>query len=192
MIVEKPIKRKEQIHLVATKMFKERGYLASSMRDLAKELQIEAPSIYSHIKSKEEILQKICFETAQEFFEGLVDVEKTNFSAKARLKVAIESHINVICKNIDSVAVFLNEWRHLSEPHYSEFLQMRKAYENKFKGYIEFGVNKYEFNVEDINFAVLTILSSLNWTNNWYKPDGKMKPKQIADNLSEILIKGIS
>ena len=192
MVVEKPLKRKEQIHLIATHLFNERGYLATSMRDLAKELKIEAPSLYSHIKSKEEILQKVCFETATHFFEGLKDVEKQNFSAKARLNAGIHSHIKIICENIDSVSVFLNEWRHMSEPYYSDFLKMRKDYENMFRNYLVFGIDKGEFNIQNVDFAVLTILSSINWTHNWYKSNGNMKPKEIAESLSEILIKGIS
>ena len=106
MVLEKPLKRKEQIHLVAKHLFNERGYLATSMRDLAKELQIEAPSLYSHIKSKEEILQKVCFETAILFFDGLRDIDKNNFSAKARLNAAIHSHINIICENILRCHIF--------------------------------------------------------------------------------------
>ncbi len=194
MMVEAPKteSRKEQIYRVAITLFREKGYIASSMRDLAKELNIEAPSLYSHIKSKEEILQKVCFEMAETFFHGLNDIEKRNFSAKSRLEAAIHSHINVICEHKDAVAVFLNEWRHLSQPHYSDFVQLRNQYEEKFHTYIKFGVDKGEFRVADVNFAVLTILSSLNWTYNWYKESGKMKPEEIASNLSEILIKGIS
>ncbi len=192
MLKEQKTNRKEQIHNAATYLFKEKGYLATSMRDLAKLLEIEAPSLYSHIKSKEEILQKICFDAAEAFFSGLKGLDRDNISAKTRLEAVIHSHILVICSNLDSVAVFLNEWRHLSSPYYEDFLKMRRQYEQEFRKHILYGVENGEFKVRDVDFAVLTILSSLNWTYNWYQPDGKMTPEEIASNLSEILIKGIS
>ena len=59
--------RKERIIQVAEKLFKEKGFMATSMRDIAGELNIEAASLYSHIKSKDEILETICFRMADQF-----------------------------------------------------------------------------------------------------------------------------
>src|SRR4051812_19061502 len=109
------ISRKDQIEHIATALFKSRGYAATSMRDLATGLGIEAASLYSHIKSKEEILQRICFGMANEFFEGLKEAEKTVSTAREKLEGAIRSHLNVLTKKPEATAVFLNEWRHMSE-----------------------------------------------------------------------------
>ena len=187
----KSISRKEQILNTAVKLFKEKGYSASSMRDLAQELDIKAASLYSHIKSKEEILQIICFNVANDFFQSLDGIEKNNFTGKTRINAAIHSHIGVIAKNRDKVVVFLNEWKHMGEPYISDFIGMRSQYENKFKDYLNYGISKGEFEIDDLDFTTLTILSSLNWTSNWFKKDGKLTENEIANKLSTILIKGI-
>ena len=78
-MVETTIKltRKEQIYKTAILLFKNRGYSATGMREIAKELDMKAASLYSHIKSKEEILQQVCFDVAHQFFNGLEGIEKT-------------------------------------------------------------------------------------------------------------------
>lgn len=181
--------RKQQIEEQATALFKTKGYTASSMRDLAQILGIEAASLYSHIKSKEEILQNICFKMADTFFAAIEHVDET--SPEKQLEAAIKAHFQVISKNIDASAVFFNEWRHLSEPHLTKFLAMRTRYEQYFVEIIHQGIMKGLFRVIDEKFAMMTILSSINWTYQWYRPTGKMSMDEIGDHLSELLINGL-
>ncbi|WP_266202267.1 TetR/AcrR family transcriptional regulator [Pontibacter kalidii] len=190
--MEAVLSRKEQIERTATVLFKSKGYSATSMRDLANALGIEAASIYSHIKSKEEILQRVCFRMAREFFEALDAAEASGGSATERLKRAISAHVQVLTKNTEASAVFLHEWRHLSEPMHGTYLSLRDKYEARFRDIIRAGTGNGEFMVPDEKFAVLTILSGLNWIHTWYKPEGKMTPAEIAGNLSEMLLNGLS
>jgi len=189
--MEVTLSRKEQIEQTATALFRKRGFSATSMRDLANELGIEAASIYSHIRSKEEILQRVCFRMANEFFEAIDKVDEPDASASKRLQAAITAHVQVLTKNTEASAVFLYEWRHLSEPHHAEFLALRDRYEKHFREIIKVGISTGEFKVPDEKFAVLTILSALNWIHTWYKPDGKMNAEEIAANLATMLLNGL-
>ncbi|MFD2513428.1 TetR/AcrR family transcriptional regulator [Pontibacter locisalis] len=190
--MEATLSRKEQIEITATSLFKKKGFSATSMRDLANALGIEAASIYSHIKSKEEILQRVCFRMADEFFEALDTAEGSESTATDCLKAAIAAHVQVLTKNTAASAVFLHEWRHLSEPHLSTYLALRDKYEARFREIIRSGIEKGEFFLADEKFAVLTILSGLNWIHTWYKPEGKMTPEEIAENLSAMLLNGLT
>lgn len=185
------ISKKENITLEATTLFKRKGYAATSMRDLATTIGVEAATLYSHISSKAEILQKICFDMAWEFFNAVEAIDSSEHSATEKLQKLIASHVGVVTKHTDSSAVFLHEWRHLEEPHLTVFLKMRQDYENKFREVITEGIAMGEFVKIDAKFTVLTILSALNHIHEWYKPEGKMTPEQIATHLAEILLKGI-
>jgi AcrR family transcriptional regulator len=185
------ISRKEQIVNVAAKLFKQKGFVATSMRDLAAELGIEAASIYYHFKSKEELLEKICFDMADKFITNAKEVNDIYFNAEEKLKMAIKLHVETITENQNQSSVFLSEWRNLSEPKLKLFRQLRQQYENQFTIILADGEKEDIFDDVDKKFAVLSILSTINFINEWYKPEGKMNASEIADKLSHFIMGGL-
>jgi AcrR family transcriptional regulator len=185
------VKRKDQITRVAMNKFREKGYRAVSMRELAGHVGIEAASFYNHFDSKESILKEICFRMAHAFFNGVEEAMKEEKTLDKMLAHAIRSHIKVITENLDASAVFFHDWRYLSEPYLGEFKEMRKKYENIFRKILREGMNKKIFEKQDETFTVLTIFSSLNWVYEWYDAKGKLSPDQIAENLSKLILDGI-
>ncbi len=185
------IKRKEQIHSTARNLFREKGYAATSMRHLAAELGIEAASLYSHIKSKEEILQQICFELAEEFLSATEELQKKKLSAKELLRKAVSAHIRIITKNMNSSVVFLHEWRHLSEPFLSDFKLMRRRYENFFLNILSKGEKEKVFKVENEKLTLFVIFSAMNGIYEWFTPKGKLQPGEIAEQMTEVFLNGI-
>jgi AcrR family transcriptional regulator len=125
----KVLARKDQIRDKAQTLFRERGYSATSMRDLAEALGIEAASLYNHISSKKEILQEICFRMADEFFSAIEPIVAGTLEPKEKLRTALEAHLGVIASNADASGVFLHEWRHMGEPFLGDFKLMRRRYE---------------------------------------------------------------
>lgn len=186
------LSRKEQVIRSAAQLFREKGYAASSMRDLAQKLGIEAASLYSHIKSKEEILQSLCFDMAAEFRKSLQEVETKKVSASEKLKLGIIGHIQVMAKDLIASAVFMNEHRHLSQPYLRDFLLLRINYINRFKDMIEEGIKKGEFKENiDKKLAVMTLFSSLNWMPMWYDPQSNIMPNEIGQQLADMLVNGL-
>ena len=185
------INRKEQITETAAKLFRKNGYIGTTMRDLAAELGIEAASIYHHVKSKEELLETICFDMANKFILNAKEVNDIYFNAEEKLRLAIKLHIETITLNQNKSAVFLQEWRNLSEPNLSKFKMLRDQYENQFTTIIIDGENEDIFDFVDKKFAVLSILSTINFVNEWYNPQGKMNAAKIAEKLSNFILGGL-
>jgi TetR/AcrR family transcriptional regulator, cholesterol catabolism regulator len=183
--------RKEQINEIAQNLFRTKGYAATSMRDLAREIGIEPASIYSHVKSKEALLQKICFRIADEFFEALQQVLEQDADAAAKLSAAIDAHVNVIVENLDATTVFFHEWKHLSEPSLVEFKSLRNKYEKQFRSIIEEGVASGEFDKVDAHVSVKLLFAMMNSIYEWYNPKGKLKRKEIVRNIVETYVNGI-
>lgn len=184
--------RKEQVIRKAAELFREKGYAASSMRDLAQKLGIEAASLYSHIKSKEEILQSLCFDMATEFRKSLDEVERQKGPASEKLRRGIVGHIQVMAKDLTASAVFMNEHRHMSQPFLREFLLLRINYINRFKDIIEEGIISGEFKDSiDKKLAVMTLFSSLNWMPQWYDPHSNIVPIDLGQKLADMLVNGM-
>jgi AcrR family transcriptional regulator len=183
------INRKEQIVETAALLFKQKGYASTTMRDLASELGIEAASIYHHIKSKEELLESICFHMANKFISNAKEVNDIYFNADQKLRLVIKLHVETITQNQDQSAVFLSEWRNLSEPRLTLFKQLRQQYENQFTIILMEGENEDIFDQVDKKFAVLSILSTINFINERYKPDLKMNDAEIEEVMKKYNIK---
>jgi AcrR family transcriptional regulator len=183
--------RKEKINGVAQNLFRIKGYAATSMRDLAKEVGIEPASLYSHVKSKEELLQKICFRIADEFFDASQIVIEEDFKAEEKLSAAIDAHVGVILNNLDATTVFFHEWKHLSEPSLSEFKSLRNKYEKQFRSIIEAGIESGEFNEVDAHVSIKLLFAMMNSIHEWYNAKGKLKQKDIVRNIVETFDFGI-
>lgn len=183
--------KKSQIYEAAARLFRDQGYAATSMRDLAKAVDLKASSLYNHISSKEEILQGICFENARRFLSAMTEIENRPGSAADKIKALIRLHISVATEDITSVTAFNDEWRHLSEPQLSEFLNLRKDYENRFKAIIENGMENGEFRVLNPSILLYTLLSSIRWVYDWYKPGKSIDQEKLNEEVTLFLMKGL-
>lgn len=188
-----PEKRKAQIRRHATSLFQHRGFAATSMRDLAAALGVEAASLYSHIGSKQELLHEICFRLADEFFAAFDAAECTAVSPAEAVRNFIHGHVRVITRDPAASQVFLAEWRHLEEPALTAFTAQRLAYETRVRALLRRGADAAALHLpaNDERFAALWLLSGLNWLPTWYRPDGKLTPTEVAERLTQNFLTGL-
>ncbi|HCS19758.1 MAG TPA: TetR family transcriptional regulator [Bacteroidetes bacterium] len=188
----RPATRKEQIVHVAAELFSQRGYPATSMRDIAEKMEMEAASLYNHIASKEEILFTICFSLADQFISAIDEVNDIYFNGEEKLRMAVKNHVKILTDKLPEAQVFLREWRHLNEENLSRFIALRDRYEKGIETILQTGMDENVFQVVDKKFATLNILSSVNWIVEWYKPDGKMSAAEVADKLCAFMLTGLN
>ncbi len=182
---------KEKVKQTAQKLFRERGYAAVGMRELAKEVGIQAPSLYNHYKSKDDLLREICFDMAGHFFVGFDKAVTTEEKSQRKMKAVIKAHIQVIAMNLEASEVFFNEWVFLEQPHLSKFKKMRFEYEMKFREVIDKGIKKGDFKKMNSKLIAFAIFSALNATYELYHSNEKLSQEEIAEDISELLLKGL-
>jgi len=175
----------------AATMFRERGFAASSMRDLAETVGIEAASLYNHIRSKNEILEAICFEVANVFNEKLQEVESNRQSSINKIESILRFHVEQMIDNYEKVIVTDREWRHLDEPYRTNFQSQRRSYRKRFAAIIEEGIMKGEIRRIDAPTAVLVMLHAVNGIESWHRSQAKIGAEELSNNMIRILIDGL-
>lgn len=183
--------RKEEIIRVAAKLFKEKGYSAVTMRDLASAMGIKAASLYNHINSKQQILKEIIISLAEEFTLGLHEIQQTNKSNVEKLKDIVKLHVKITSQNTYGMASLNNDWMHLEEK-LDYYLQLRTNYEDKLREIISEGVKKDEFIDENIEVILFSILSTLRSLYLWIPKKEDLNSEELSQQLSRVLINGIN
>ena len=188
------ITRRQAIEDVASDLFRERGYAATSIRDIARALSLQGASLYAHVTSKEDVLWGIVdraatrFEAAADRAEAEAATRRPGDPAEA-LAALVRAHVDVLTGDVDEAGVFVHEWRALGPERRSAILARRDAYERRFRAHIEDGVAVGVFSMTDPGVAASTLLGALNGTATWYDPEGRLSAARIADHLVDLSLR---
>ncbi len=186
-----PSPRKLQIITVASTLFKEKGYSAVTMRDIAKAMGIKAASLYNHINNKEDILTFIIISLAEEFVEGLEKINNSNANCVDKLKQIIDLHVGISSRNTNGMASLNNDWMHLNN-QLEYYLKLRVDYENSCREIIREGISKNEIKNINPDIMLFSILSTLRSLYTWIPQKEDLDPFILASSLNEVLLKGIN
>ncbi|MFI5155110.1 MAG: TetR/AcrR family transcriptional regulator [Chitinophagales bacterium] len=183
--------KKDIIIEKASKLFREKGFGAASMRDLADHVGVEAASLYNHIQSKSEILQAICFKVANEFISHLDAVEASSQPTLKKMEMIIRFHIRMMLDQYEYVYISDHEWRHLPEPYLSNFLNQRRSYRKSLSDIIEKGIAAGDIKELEPYVAVLTILSAISGIESWQRSRKQISAETLERSMVKYLIDGL-
>jgi AcrR family transcriptional regulator len=175
----------------AAKLFKQKGFGGASMRELAERVGIEAPSMYHHIASKDEILEIICFGIGNLYVSQLEDISRRELSVIEKLKELIRLHVRIMIKNGDAVSVANNDWKHLSGEKLKKFKELRSSYEKKVVGLLKEGVESGELKAVNTSVTLFTILSAIRWVELWWRPNRGISAEELEESIITILLEGL-
>jgi len=169
----------------AGRLFAEKGYHGTSMRDLGRELGLLGSSLYAHVESKQDLLVEVVEEGARLFHASAAAAAAAGGSSDEQLHRLIAGHIGVVLENPDVVRTYLNEARMLDTDHRSRVIAARDAYEQAFRQVIGAGVTDATFRPDlDSKLSSIFILSILNALERWYRPDGSVDGRQLVDEVT--------
>lgn len=190
------ITRRQAIEEAASSLFRERGYSGTSVRDIARAVDIQGASLYAHVTSKQDVLWSIVepmaasFESAADAVEA-ADPGAVAFGRSVHLASLVRAHVGVITGDIERASVFVHEWRALQGDRRAEIARRRDAYEQRFTSTIADGVRTGAFEVQDPGLAATYILTALNGLVTWYRPEGRLPGRAIADMYADFSLRAV-
>jgi len=182
---------KEEILKKAAKLFKEKGYHHTSIKDISQEVGLEGGALYYHIKSKEGALFEIGEEAINQLLGKLEKIHSADSSPKEKLKAAIETQINFFINQFYETCVFLIETKALGYEFQKHYLAKRDRYEEIWRKIIRDGMRKGEFKQVNVKLATFAILGMLNWLVIWFKPGKGWSSKEIVQDFTKIILEGL-
>lgn len=182
---------RDDVIAAAGRLFAEKGYHGTSMRDLGRELGLHGSSLYSHIASKEDLLVAIV-ERGAGLFQASADRATSVEDPRARLRALIRGHIDVVLDHLDEARTFLNEATALDDVHRSRVIDHRNRYEQAFRDAITAGLDAGAFRPStDPKLTAIFALSILNAIDRWYDPTGRMDRDGLAAAIYDQVVSGI-
>lgn len=184
--------RRREIEDAASTLFRERGYAGTSVREIARSLDIQGASLYEHVTSKHEVLWAIIDRMAGRF-ECAADLAEAAASPDpaSRLLRLVRAHVEVVTDDPGAASVFVHEWRSLSGDRRTVIEHRRDRYEARFRSVIAEGVVGSTFATTDPTAASAFILTALNGLVSWYRPDGRLRPVEIQGLFSELALRAL-
>lgn len=187
----KKASKKELIVQKAACMFREKGFPATSMRDLAESVGIEAASLYNHIQSKSEILQEIIFRISDDCYNHITELDNTGLSHLQKIESVTRFHIQMMLTRFEEYHVMINEWIHLEAQPLADFITQRRNYVQRLESFISEGIGTKEIKPILPYVAVLTILSAVRGLEFWHRSQKTYTPEELEENMVTYLIGGL-
>jgi AcrR family transcriptional regulator len=183
---------REELFNTAADLFREKGYPAASMRELASRLGVEAPSLYNHIRSKADLLDHICFRAASAFTDGLDVISRQPLPPLEKLRLVIALHVRIATDDPASQTVFNDEWKHLPPDRLQLFLDMRRRYEQGVLAFLEEAQAAGQLRDIPLPVILRTFLAGMRWLHLDRQPGAGRDQGALTDYMTSLFLHGLA
>jgi AcrR family transcriptional regulator len=187
------VPRVDLIRAAALRNFAEHGYDAASMRQIAAEAGITIATLYFHCSTKEQLLFDVLETQMRELSDGLdAALAQVSDGWSSRLATAIRFHIRYVTRDEAGANISASELRGLTADLRERHLATRDAYERTFRDLLRGGISAGEFAPVDVQVITAGILGIGLAVGRWYRPDGRLTPREIADEYIRFVLKALA
>lgn len=183
--------RKRTIFDTAVRLFKTKGYHATSVKEIADAVGLQKGSLYHYMTGKEDLLDEIARTAISAYLVDLRKVEEEGGSGREMLAHLVRRHVDRVTRDTDTITVLLREAHALSAKAKEEIHALTSRYTDGLVAILGRGVADGSLACADPALAALAILGALNWMTQWYVPGGRLTPGRIAELLEALILEGL-
>jgi AcrR family transcriptional regulator len=181
--------RRDDVIEAAVRVFHQKGYASASIQDVAAEVGVLKGSLYHYIDSKEDLLARIFEDSAGHFTAMLEEASGLDERPVERLRSFGYACSLWYLQNIERMAIYVTEWKHLTGKRLKEVMRIREDYERRLTSLIGEVVEAGEATPElEVNFATYYIFGALNGLPAWYRRRGPDPAERIAAAYAELIV----
>ncbi len=174
----------------AAKIFREKGFSATSLEDIASEVGMWKGSLYHYIDSKEDLLFAVVKEPADHLLAEIRRIEGLDLPPAEKLRLAALSHAYVLDTTFVYAAVYLQEVA--GRQRFAEWTAMDREYVEILTAIVQQGVDRGDFTLQlSARNTTLALIGSLNWMTHWFNPEGSLSARTIADQICGTFLSGV-
>jgi AcrR family transcriptional regulator len=188
---DKRARRRAEILRAALRAFRDKGYHATTLDDIAEHVGVRKTALYHYFPDKESILYECHRESLAEVRRLMAIAGERAESATDHLALVIREHVRVMIETLEGSPLAF-EVTALSPERQTEVIQARDKYERGLRKIIDGGVKGGEFRPVDSKIAVFAILGAINWIARWYSPDGAVQAPELGRQFADYLVGGLT
>jgi AcrR family transcriptional regulator len=183
--------RKLEILRGAAAAFRDRGYAATSVRDIAKRLRMTPGNLYYYFRNKQDILYFCQDHSLDVLLREARRIAAGPGAAEAKVRALVRSQVLCLLDELHGSAGHI-EFHAMPKARLRKVIAKRDAYERLVRDLVEEAVRAGRLQGRDPKLLTLAILGAVNWTARWYRPEGDWSPEAIADGFADFLVRGLS
>jgi TetR/AcrR family transcriptional regulator, cholesterol catabolism regulator len=180
--------KRERILEEAVKLFYERGFTGTTLDDIAAELGVTKPFIYTHFRSKTDLLAALCKPTIELSLDAVSRAAQGSGSPTERLYRAIVNFTQVVLSRQANIAIYFREEKNLEPAALQEINTLRKKFDRLLSKLLAEGVAAGEFDMKDVNLAALAIGGMISWAYTWHRPEGRLALDAMCERMAELAL----
>jgi AcrR family transcriptional regulator len=169
-----------QILRTAADLFRERGYRATTLDNIAGRLGMSKASLYKYFRAKEEMLAAISQETIETFIRELGLVLDSDLGPQEKLRRVVREHVRFVIGNRSFLTVFFSEEANLPSRFARALTAQKNRYDKGVESIVEDGIRRGVFREMPPRLVVFAVLGMVNWLYKWYNPAGRWGADEIA------------
>jgi AcrR family transcriptional regulator len=181
--------KRERILEEAVKLFYERGFTGTTLDDIAAELGVTKPFIYTHFRGKVELLAALCKPTIELALGAIASAAARPGTPSERLRIAITDFTKVVLQRQPNIAIYFREEKNLSPEALAEINVLRREFDHLLSDLLLEGSASGEFEIQDHSLAALALGGMISWAYTWYRPGGRLTLEETAAHMADLALR---